>query len=221
MRKTAPEPLQSRSIQIPVGGVKLDGELVTPGECDRLVIFAHGSGSSRLSPRNRYVASILHEANLGTLLFDLLTPAEEHDEYFTRHLRFDISFLAQRLIAATSWLRSEQRCGTDSLGYFGASTGAAAALVAAAEYGDRIRAVVSRGGRPDLAEEHLPKVKSPTLLIVGGDDFGVMDLNRDAYAAIGAHCEFATIAGATHLFTEAGALEQVALLAQDWFNKHL
>ena len=211
--------LPGNEVAIPVGSQRLNGELVTAG--DAVILFAHGSGSSRHSPRNQYVARVLHERGMGTLLFDLLTPGEEEAEYFTGHLRFNIPFLAERLIAATDWLQRQEISLRLRIGYFGSSTGAGAALVAAAKLASTIGAVVSRGGRPDLAAAQLGEVSSPTLLIVGALDTVVVDLNRQAYAEL--HCpkELTLIPGATHLFEEEGALESVAHAAGAWFNRHL
>jgi|SRR5437899_3359451 len=213
--------VQSSEVEIPVGKKRLGGELVLPGDAGGIVLFAHGSGSSRHSPRNQFVARMLHDAGLGTLLFDLLTAEEEQEEYYTRHLRFDIDLLANRLITATEWLEEQDLPQAARLGYFGSSTGAAAALIAAAQAPERIGAVVSRGGRPDLAAAHLGKVKAPTLLIVGANDFGVIELNEQAFAELRCEKEMQLIAGATHLFEEPGALEKAARLAADWFSKHL
>ncbi len=186
-----------------------------------LVIFAHGSGSSRRSTRNQAVARYLQGKGLGTLLFDLLTEEEEQLEYHTRHLRFDIPLLANRLVDATRWAGSEQALRRLPFGYFGASTGAAAALVAAAELSDRISAVVSRGGRPDLAGDDLPKVTAATLLLVGGEDTPVVDLNEQAHALLRCEKRLTIVPGATHLFEEPGTLERVAQLAAEWFLEHL
>jgi len=185
------------------------------------VIFAHGSGSSRKSPRNREVAATLQDRGLATLLFDLLTLDEEAVDRHTAHLRFDIDFLAQRLVAATDWATGHAVLARLPLGYFGASTGAAAALVAAAERPAAIAAVVSRGGRPDLAGPALGRVRAPTLLIVGGDDVVVIGMNERARALMRADVELRIVPGATHLFEEPGALEDVALLASDWFARYL
>jgi len=206
------------NIEIRASDVTLHGSLGLPDGAVGLVVFAHGSGSSRFSPRNRMVARTLREAGLGTLLFDLLTDDEERIDAVTRELRFDIAFLAERLVAVTRWLIEEQGI-TIPFGYFGASTGAAAALLAAAE-GPSVRAVVSRGGRPDLAGDALERVRAPTLLIVGGNDFVVLDLNRAALERL--HCEkkLVIVPGATHLFEERGALEQVAAEARDWYRTH-
>ena len=198
--------------------VSLEGELVLPEDTSSIVLFAHGSGSSRFSPRNNYVASILQKAGIGTLLFDLLT-REEDRNYDTR---FDIDLLTQRLLAATTWVRQEPSTQSFSIGYFGASTGAAAALQAAAEMNGEISAVVSRGGRPDLAgPAALAKVSAPTLLIVGGYDDVVIMLNRDAYAQLNCEKELTIVPGATHLFEEPGTLEQAADAATNWFADHL
>ena len=201
--------------------VALHGNLLIPEQAKGLVAFAHGSGSSRHSPRNQYVAQVLRDVGLATLLFDLLTLDEEAEDLITRRQRFDIGLLARRLIRATDWLQSNEQTRRLRLGYFGASTGAAAALVAAAERVDIVRAVVSRGGRPDLAAPVLSRVKAPTLLIVGGNDFPVIDMNRQALAKLRVEKELVIVPGATHLFEEPGALEQVAELASDWFVKHL
>jgi pimeloyl-ACP methyl ester carboxylesterase len=199
-----------------------------PKGADGVVLFAHGSGSSRHSPRNQYVARVIREAGVGTLLFDLLTAEEEAVDMYTRHLRFDIGLLADRLVDATKWIEEktfllENQTGAPQLrvGYFGSSTGAAAALVAAAALGESIGAVVSRGGRPDLAGESLSQVKSPTLLIVGGADDVVIELNKEAFARLHCKKEMRIIPGATHLFEEPGALLQVSRLAADWFQEHL
>ena len=204
------------SVSIPSDSVQLEGELMIPEDAVGVVLFAHGSGSSRLSPRNQFVADTLQKSGIGTLLFDLLTEEEASD----RDNVFDIDFLAHRLSDATRWLRDRPETKHYSLGYFGASTGAAAALVAASQDND-VRAVVSRGGRPDLAIRHLVDVKAPTLLIVGGHDYGVIELNEKAYRVL--HCEksLKIVPGATHLFEEPGALEQVAEVASHWFNRHL
>jgi putative phosphoribosyl transferase len=211
---------ETKTLTVPLGRIRLNGDLTVPVEARGLVIFAHGSGSSRLSPRNRRVAGLLHESGIGTLLFDLLTPEEEQEDYLSGHLRFNIDLLAERLVKVTRWAIEEEQGGDVSLGYFGASTGAAAALIAAAELGELIQAVVSRGGRPDLAGEVLPAVQAPALLIVGGEDEVVIELNRQAYSRLRAEKELKIIPGATHLFEEPGALDQVARLASDWFLKH-
>lgn len=206
------------AVHIPAGSVALDGELVIPPSASGVVLFAHGSGSSRLSPRNTYVAKVLQQRGIGTLLFDLLT-REEDRNYETR---FDIALLTQRLLSATAWLQAGPQTQTLKLGYFGASTGAAAALQAAAEMGNKIAAVVSRGGRPDLAGElALSRVSAPTLLIVGADDYQVIELNRQAYALMHCKKEIVLIPGATHLFEEEGTLEQAASAAAGWFAHYL
>jgi putative phosphoribosyl transferase len=204
-------------VRIPVGEVELEGRLTVPPGALGVVLFAHGSGSSRHSPRNRYVAAVLQQAGIGTLLFDLLTSAEEHD----RRLVFDIDLLSERLMGATDWLRSRPAAAGLPLGYFGASTGAAAALSAAAGMGDELAAVVSRGGRPDLAIPCLHDVRAATLLIVGGRDVMVLDLNREAQAHLRCENRLAVVPGATHLFEEPGTLDEAASLARDWFSDHL
>ena len=208
-------------VRIPAGGVTLDGNLTIVDGATALVLFAHGSGSSRHSPRNQFVARTLNNAGLGTLLFDLLTPEEEAIDARTAELRFNIKLLAERLVHATNWAKQQHQTRNLRIGYFGSSTGGGAALVAAAEGPQDVGAVVSRGGRPDLAGEALPKVQVPTLLIVGGDDDIVIELNEQARDRM--HCEvkLEIVAGATHLFEEPGALEQVAKLAGDWFVDHI
>ena len=209
-------------IRIPVGAAALTGNLDVPAHARAIVLFAHGSGSSRHSPRNVWVAGELQRAGIATLLFDLLTAAEEARDIHTREHRFDIPLLATRLVGATRWIDAQPQLRPLAVGYFGASTGSAAALVAAAELGNRVDAVVSRGGRPDLAGAiALPRVTAATLLIVGGDDDVVLDLNRRAYAQMGCERRLAVVPGATHLFEEPGTLEQVAALAVDWFATHL
>ena len=205
--------LSRRSAEIPVTGVALPADIVVPALPLGWVLFAHGSGSGRLSPRNLEVAAGLQRAGIATLLFDLLTSEEETD----RANVFDVELLGGRLVAATGWLDEQPDAAGAALGYFGASTGAAAALLAAAELGPRISAVVSRGGRPDLAADRLGEVVGPTLLIVGGDDRAVLDLNRAAAELLQCTHELAVVAGATHLFEEPGALEQVTELARAWF----
>lgn len=201
--------------------VALDGDLVVPRDAHGLVIFAHGSGSSRFSSRNRAVAGSLQNAGLGTLLFDLLTEAEEQSEQTTRHLRFNIPLLAERLVAATHWASAQPAAQDLPIGYFGSSTGAAAALIAAAKLGMRIGAVVSRGGRPDLAVGMLRNVTAPTLFIVGERDEQVIGLNQEAYQHLRCEKRIVTVPKATHLFEEPGALEKVAEFAGDWFRKFL
>jgi putative phosphoribosyl transferase len=212
--------IRSREVIIPVDMVHLEGDLVLPPEAKGLVLFAHGSGSSRHSPRNRYVARVLHEAGVGTLLFDLLTPDEEELEAYTGHLRFDIPLLAGRLAGATRWVTGQCAALNPSLGYFGSSTGAAAALVAAAELDGLINSAVSRGGRPDLAGPALERVTAATLLIVGADDTPVIQLNEEAYARLRCEKMLKLIPGATHLFEEEGSLERVARMASEWFGSH-
>jgi len=206
-----------KEVEIKSGSAVLPGMLVVPDGATGIVVFAHGSGSSRFSPRNQFVAGILRRVGLGTLLIDLLEPQESED----RNKVFDIDLLAQRLVSATSFLRDEDETSRLAIGYFGASTGAAAALQAAAQLEDEVRAIVSRGGRPDLAADYLPSVKAPTLLIVGGNDFPIIPLNREAFEALTCPKELVIIPGATHLFEEPGALEEVARLAADWFVKYL
>jgi len=206
------------TVHIPAGQVELDGELVLPPSARGVVLFAHGSGSSRFSPRNTYVAEVLQQRGIGTLLFDLLTREEDQD-YATR---FDIALLTRRLLAATAWLQANPNTQTLDLGYFGASTGAAAALQAAAKMEHKIAAVVSRGGRPDLAGEvALGRVTAPILLIVGAADYGVIELNQQAYALMNCEKELILIPGATHLFEEPGTLQQAAYSAASWFMRHL
>ncbi len=206
-----------RTVSIESGAVRIEGMLAVPKNAHGVVLFAHGSGSGRFSPRNQFVARELREGGLGTLLVDLLDPAESDD----RRKVFDIGLLAERLLSATDWLRSNPDTGKLPIGYFGASTGAAAALRAVAEGGRDIRAVVSRGGRPDLALRYLPGITIPTLLIVGGDDYPVIQLNQEARAALGGVAEIVIVPGATHLFEEPGALEKVAELARDWCLRYL
>lgn len=211
--------LSERSVQIPPSGVM--GDLTIPAHAQGIIIFAHGSGSSRFSSRNRFVAGVLQEAKFATLLLDLLTAEEERAEIRTRHLRFDIDLLAGRLVETTKWLASDSSAGGLHVGYFGASTGAAAALIAAAQLSESTRAIVSRGGRPDLAGTALPNVKAPTLLIVGGDDDPVIKLNENALDELKCEKKLEIVPGATHLFEEPGTLEQVANLASNWFTRHL
>jgi putative phosphoribosyl transferase len=216
-------------VQVSAGQIILEGSLSIPEGSKGIVLFAHGSGSSRHSPRNKYVAEVLQDAGIATLLIDLLTEEEEEIDLQTRHLRFDIDLLAQRLIGATDWLKQEQNFQTKdlSIGYFGASTGAAAALVAAAQRQKIIKAIVSRGGRPDLAgSENLSRVRAPTLLIIGGNDEPVIEMNKDAFKHL-TNLEdnknkkkIVIVPGATHLFEEPGKLEEVAFLAKDWFQNN-
>lgn len=212
---------ESVTLHLSVGEITLVGDLEIPENARGLVLFAHGSGSSRLSPRNQAVAAILRQAGMGTLLFDLLTPPEEVEEATRGHLRFDIGLLSRRLAIVTEGMSSDPRSRNLRIGYFGASTGGAAALRAAAALGPRIGAVVSRGGRPDLAGEALEHVQAPTLLIVGERDEHVLGLNQQAFGKLRCPKSLAVVPNATHLFQERGALEEVARLASDWFRKHL
>ena len=214
--------MRQREIRIDTGGVRLDGTLSMPENASGIVVFAHGSGSSRHSPRNRFVAGVLNEGGLATLLFDLLTQPEEAEDTYTAALRFNIGLLAERLVGAADWLRRRDDTQALDVGYFGASTGGGAALVAAAERPQFIGAVVSRGGRPDLAGATLLRVRAPTLLIVGGNDTPVIAMNREALAQLRtATKRLEIVPGATHLFEEPGALERVAQLARDWFLQYL
>ena len=208
---------REQPVRIPMDADVHEGALIVPPGAKGLVLFAHGSGSGRLSPRNNYVASVLRESGVATLLFDLLT--EKEDRIYEN--RFDIDLLTQRLQLATEWVKQQAATRHLAIGYFGASTGAAAALKAAAALGPAIRAVVSRGGRPDLALDDLPRVQAPTLLLVGGNDDVVIELNRKAYRELRAEKELKIIPGATHLFEEPGTLEQVASAAAHWFQRHL
>jgi putative phosphoribosyl transferase len=208
-------------VQIHAGRAVLPGDLDLPTNASALVLFAHGSGSSRRSPRNQFVARTLSNAGLATLLFDLLTHQEEAIDVQTRELRFDITLLAERLVHATKWAKQEPQTRDLRIGYFGSSTGGAAALVAAVDVPQAVGAVVSRGGRPDLAGEALPKVQAPTLLIVGGNDDIVIELNEQARDRMGCEVKLEIIPGATHLFEEPGTLEKVAKLASDWFVNHI
>jgi putative phosphoribosyl transferase len=208
-------------VQVTAGRLNLEATLYVPVEARGIVLFAHGSGSSRHSPRNRFVAGELQQAGMATLLLDLLTREEEAVDLRTARLRFDIELLSQRLAEATDWVTSFAETKDLGIGYFGASTGAAAALVAAAEKSDDVQAVVSRGGRPDLAGPSLRRVGAPTLLIVGGNDFGVIELNEEALRQLPCQKQLAVVSRATHLFEEPGALEQVATLATNWFREHL
>lgn len=214
-------PVSEGIVRIPAGAATLEGDLQVPEGAVGVILFAHGSGSSRHSTRNRYVAGELQVAGLATLLIDLLTPEEEAIDQHTAHLRFDIPLLADRLVAATRWLGEDPATRALRIGYFGASTGAAAALLAAAALPDRVGAVVSRGGRPDLAGDALPRVLAPTLLIVGSRDPAVLDLNRAAMARMQTVTRLEIVPGATHLFEEPGTLEVVTHLARDWFLRYL
>ena len=204
-------------VQIQVGDVRLEGDLSIPPSAQGIVIFAHGSGSSRFSPRNRLVAEYLQQGGLATLLLDLLEEWESDD----RRKVFDIDLLAERLIGATAWAASNDETRDLAIGYFGASTGAAAALEAAAKWGDEVKAVVSRGGRPDLAMPYLPEVKSAVLLIVGGNDWPVISMNEEAFESLTGVKDMKIVPGATHLFEEPGTLEEVARLAREWFKQYL
>ncbi len=208
-------------VQVSAGEVTLKGNLCVPASARGLVLFAHGSGSGRYSPRNRLVAEALQRAGLATLLIDLLTRQEEEIDSFTAQLRFDIAMLAHRLVGISDWVARQPQTGSLRLGIFGASTGAAAALIAAAERPQRVAAVVSRGGRPDLAGAALASVRAPTLLIVGGNDKPVIELNREAMEQLRSHKQLVIVPGATHLFEEPGALARVAQLARDWFLSYL
>jgi putative phosphoribosyl transferase len=213
--------MEEHPARVSAGPVELEGNLGVPEGARSVVLFAHGSGSGRHSPRNRYVARVFQRAGLATLLIDLLTPEEEEVDLRTGHLRFDIGLLAERLAGATDWLMKNPNTSNLRIGYFGASTGAGAALVAAAERPEAVGAIVSRGGRPDLAGDALPLVKAPTLLIVGGNDVPVIGMNEEALGQLRAEKELKIVPGATHLFEESGALDEVARLAADWFAGHL
>jgi putative phosphoribosyl transferase len=220
MKKLEPE-IDEREVRVPAGPVTLEGNLNLPESAQGVVLFAHGSGSSRFSPRNRHVARLLNQGRLATLLIDLLTPAEEAVDLHTAELRFDIGLLAHRLVGATDWLVRFPDTRHLHVGCFGSSTGAAAALVAAAERPQNVSAVVSRGGRPDLAGPFLPRVEAPTLLIVGGRDIQVIELNHAALVRLRCEKQFVIVPGATHLFEEPGTLDEVARLAGEWFLHHL
>ena len=213
--------MKTVEISIPIGDSSINGNLHVVDNANALVIFAHGSGSSRFSKRNQFVANILNQATISTLLFDLLTKEEDAVDQVTRQFRFDIPLLAERLVTVTKWVKSNKEIQHLTLSFFGSSTGAAAALIAAAQLSEAIHAVVSRGGRPDLAGDYLAKVKSPTLLIVGQLDYEVISLNESAYKQLTCTKEIAIIPGATHLFEEPGTLEQVATIASNWFIKFL
>jgi dienelactone hydrolase len=221
MNNSAAQTVEEQLVRVPAGAVTLEGNLTLPQNSRGIVLFAHGTGSSRHSPRNRYVARALNEAKLATLLIDLLTLHEEVIDARTAQLRFDIDLLAERLVDATDWLIQFPDTKHLAIGYFGASTGAAAALAAAAVRQDAVAAIVSRGGRPDLAGPALPQVRAPTLLIVGGNDGQVIELNRQALAQLRCEKQLMIVPGATHLFEEPGALDEVARLARDWFERHL
>ncbi|AVR09735.1 alpha/beta hydrolase [Burkholderia thailandensis] len=213
--------MQIQEVRIPIGKVELNGLLAVPERASGIVVFAHGSGSSRLSPRNQEVAAVLQRAGLATLLFDLLTIEEQRRDAVTAEYRFAIAFLARRLVSALDWLRERPDVGGLPVGLFGASTGAAAALIAANARGRAVRAVVSRGGRPDLAGDALPRVRVPTLLIVGERDDEVLRLNRVAAGWLIGESKLVVVPGATHLFEEPGTLDEVARVAADWFVAHL
>jgi putative phosphoribosyl transferase len=221
MVNSAAQTVEEQLVRIPAGTVTLAGSLTLPEQTQAIVLFAHGSGSSRFSPRNRYVARLLNEAKLATLLVDLLTVHEEVIDARTARLRFDIDLLAERLVDATDWLTEFPDTKHLRIGYFGASTGAAAALAAAAIRPDVVNAVVSRGGRPDLAGAALTRVQAATLLIVGENDGQVIELNRAALAELRCEKQLVIVPGATHLFEEPGTLDVVAQLARDWFEQHL
>jgi putative phosphoribosyl transferase len=208
-------------VRIVSGKVTINGNLTVPEGAKGIVLFAHGSGSSRFSPRNRYVAELMNKKGIATLLIDLLTAEEEAEDEYTGQFRFDVGMLAERLVVSTKWIKMNPATEKLTVGYFGASTGAAAALIAAAKLPDEIAAVVSRGGRPDLAGENLAKVKAPTLLIVGGIDTEVLQLNREALQLIRVAKKLEIVPGASHLFEESGTLEEAAALAINWFVKYL
>jgi len=212
---------KGRSVQIKIGGISLSGDLSLPEGALGIILFAHGSGSSRLSPRNQYVAVELNKAGFATLLMDLLSSKEEAIDQYTRHLRFDIPLLAGRLRSAIDWLKQDKETQRFPIGLFGASTGSAAAIIAAAEANNAVAAVVSRGGRTDLASSHLAVLQTPTLLIVGGADVQVIELNKEAMVQMRCTCKLEIVAGATHLFEEPGTLEAVAQLASRWFLQYM
>jgi putative phosphoribosyl transferase len=212
---------KDNSVRIAVGKATIEGNLTLPQGAKGVVVFAHGSGSGRLSPRNQYVAKVFNKAGIATLLIDLLTKEEEEIDLITAQFRFDIDLLANRLTGATEWLKKNPTTRNLNLGYFGSSTGAAAALIAAAKQPQDIKAVVSRGGRPDLAINYIPRVKASTLFIVGGNDTVVIELNKKAMKNFPAENKLEIVPGATHLFEETGKLEEVAKLATNWFSKYL
>ncbi len=222
MKESSSNGKNNNEVRIPINSIVLEGNLVIPEGAQGIVIFAHGSGSSRHSSRNKYVAWKLQKEGFGTLLFDLLTVEEERIDMATAHLRFDIDLLANRLVDVTNWFLINFVTENLNIGYFGASTGAAAALIATKEKSNAIKAIVSRGGRPDLAEKALPDVKAPTLFIVGGNDFQVIDMNQWALERLNVKDkELKIVPGATHLFEKSGALEEVAHLAGEWFKRYL
>jgi len=209
-----------QEVEISTGKTVIEGSLVIPTGAKSIVLFAHGSGSGRFSPRNRYVAKMLNDCEIGTLLVDLLTKEEEAADAATAEFRFNIDLLSERLVSATNWLRKQQSTRDLILGYFGASTGAAASIIAATKFPEAVRAIVSRGGRPDLAMEYLPRVRAPTLFIVGGRDSVVIDLNKKAMERLQVEGKLEVVPGATHLFEEPGKLQEVAKLSVDWFVAH-
>jgi putative phosphoribosyl transferase len=213
--------LIEKEISVTLGEATVEGNLTVPHNARGIVLFAHGSGSGRFSPRNQYVAKEFNKSQIGTLLFDLLTSAEEEEDLITAEYRFNIPLLADRLVGATEWLKKSSITHSLKLAYFGASTGAAAALIAAAKLPNDIMTVISRGGRPDLAEQYLPKVKAPTLLLVGGYDEEVIELNKQAMVKMTAEKKLVIIPGATHLFEEPGKLEEVARISTEWFLNYL
>lgn len=221
MQESSLDQPSERAVRVSVDSAVLEGIFAVPPAAQGVVLFAHGSGSGRHSPRNQFVARALQEEGLATLLLDLLTPEEEVVDLRTREFRFNIPLLADRLVGATDWLSGQPDAQELNVGYFGASTGAAAALIAASERPHLVEAVVSRGGRADLAAPILPDVKAPTLLIVGGNDLHVIDLNRQAMSQLQTEKKLEIVPGAGHLFQEPGTLEQVALLAGEWFRRHL
>lgn len=221
MNVTSESKIQEQLVSIPAGSVRLKGNLAIPQNAGGIVLFAHGSGSTRLSPRNQYVAKLLQEEGLATLLLDLLTPSEQEIDLRSMNIRFDLGLLADRLVSATDWLAENELTSHLRVGYFGASTGAGAALVAATERPEAVGAIVSRGGRPDLAGTALTRVKAPTLLIVGEWDLPVISLNQEALALLDVDKQLELVPGATHLFEEPGALEEVARLAGQWFKRYL
>lgn len=223
MPKLSTDPIQEHLVSVSINSIQLEGNLVIPAGAQGIVLFAHGSGSSRHSPRNRYVANVLQQAGLATLLLDLLTIEEEEIDLRSRQLRFDIGLLSARLVGATDWLRHTSATQQLSIGYFGASTGSAAALIAATQRPDVVKAIVSRGGRPDLAGSALTRVRAATLLIVGGYDLPVIAMNEDALTLLkqAAERQLEIIPRATHLFEEPGTLEQVSVLASQWFRRYL
>jgi dienelactone hydrolase len=221
MNQEVEDHASERLIQVTIGPVTLEGNMCVPADARGIVLFAHGSGSSRHSPRNRFVAGVLQNGGLATLLIDLLTSDEERIDARTAHLRFDIGLLAGRLTGAAAWLKQQLDTRDLLIGCFGASTGGGAALLMAAQHPDLVDAAVSRGGRPDLAGPALPRVKAPTLLIVGGEDLPVIRMNEQAFAQLRCEKRLEIVPGATHLFEEPGTLEQVARLARDWFSHYL